>query len=70
MQIEIEIECDDKRLRPEKSEVARLLCDNTLIKKLTGFAPSHTLEQGLHDTIEWLKEPNNLARYKADLYNV
>ena len=70
MQIEIEIECDDKRLRPEKSEVARLLCDNTLIKKLTGFTPSHTLEQGLYDTIEWLKEPNNLARYKADLYNV
>ena len=64
------IECDSQRLRPAKSEVERLLCDNTLIKKLTGWKPGHTLEQGLAKTMEWFRVPANLARYKADIYNV
>ena len=70
MQIEVEIESDAQRLRPENSEVERLLCDNSLIERLTGFAPRHTLEQGLAETISWLREPANLIRYKADIYNV
>jgi NAD dependent epimerase/dehydratase len=70
MQVEVEIECDQQRLRPDASEVERLLCDNSLIAGLTGFQPGYTLTQGLAATIEWLREPSNLARYKADIYNV
>ena len=70
MGAEVEFVCDPARLRPEGSEVQRLWCDNTLIRELTGFMPQYTLEEGLTRTIEWFREPANLARYKADLYNV
>lgn len=61
---------DSQRKRPEKSEVERLLCDNTLIKKLTGWAPKVSLEKGLKNTIAWFKDAENLKKYKADIYNV
>lgn len=64
------VECDGARLRPSKSEVERLLCDNTLIKKLTRWEPRYTLERGLAATVEWFRDPANLARYKWDIYNV
>lgn len=67
---EVEFVCDPARLRPENSEVQRLWCDNTLIRSLTGFEPRYTLEQGLARSIEWFRQPANLTRYKADLYNV
>ena len=70
MQTEVEIESDAQRLRPENSEVERLLCNNALIERLTGFTPRHTLEEGLAETISWLRQPTNLIRYKADIYNV
>ncbi|HEY8948820.1 MAG TPA: NAD-dependent 4,6-dehydratase LegB [Rhizomicrobium sp.] len=61
---------DPERFRPSKSEVFRLCCDNSLIRELTGFTPQHTLEQGLKDTIDWFRNPANLAKYKPDIYNV
>jgi nucleoside-diphosphate-sugar epimerase len=61
---------DEQRLRPEKSEVRRLWCDNAKIKRLTGFAPAYTLERGLRATIDWFTEPANLKLYKAGTYNV
>jgi len=61
---------DDERLRPKASEVFRLMGDNTLITKLTQWSPRYELDAGLHDTIAWFKQPENLARYKAWLYNV
>lgn len=64
------ITSDDQRIRPEKSEVERLLADNTLITTLTGWKPEHTLEQGLERTIEWFRDPANRAAYKSHLYNV
>lgn len=64
------IKSDEDRVRPAKSEVERLLCDNSLIKKLTGWSPAFTLEQGIDKTIAWLREPSNLSRYKWDIYNV
>lgn len=70
MQVEVEIESDPQRLRPDASEVERLCCDNGLIRSLTGFAPAYSLEAGLEKTIEWLREPSNLARYKMDIYHV
>jgi NAD dependent epimerase/dehydratase len=59
---------DRARVRPAKSEVMKLLCDNKKAKRLTGWAPRHSLEEGLVATIEWVRR--NLSRYKAGLYNV
>ena len=60
--------CEEERLRPEKSEVNRLLGSNEKIRRLTGWEPSYTLEQGLAETIAFLRA--NLDRYKVDIYNV
>jgi NAD dependent epimerase/dehydratase len=59
---------DDKRVRPEKSEVERLYCDNTKAKRLLGWEPETPFEVGLQKTIQWISE--NMDSYKADLYNV
>ncbi len=61
---------DDQRLRPEKSEVFRLFCDNSLIKKLTGYTPKYDLKAGLAETVKWFSNPENLKMYKTDIYNV
>ncbi|XPF93796.1 NAD-dependent 4,6-dehydratase LegB [Colwellia sp. RE-S-Sl-9] len=61
---------DDQRLRPDKSEVFRLWCDNSEMIKLTGFKPSYNIEQGLEATIEWFSNPDNLKKYKHNIYNV
>ena len=60
--------CDDQRLRPEKSEVNRLLGSNKKIKSLTSWEPKYTFSEGLAETIEFLKQ--NLDKYKPDLYNL
>lgn len=70
MNSNVELITDQQRIRPEKSEVNRLWCDNSKIKKLCGFNSQYTFEQGLTKTIEWFKNPKNLAKYKADIYNV
>lgn len=62
------IVCDEKRLRPKKSEVNRLLGSNEKIERLTNWRPQYTLEQGIAETIEWIS--NHLASYKCDIYNV
>lgn len=61
---------EEQRKRPEKSEVERLLCDNGLIQKLTGWNPEVSLKEGLERTIAWLRDKDNLNRYKWDIYNV
>lgn len=61
---------DEERIRPKNSEVFRLWCDNTKIEKLTGFKPQIDLKSGLQRTIDWIKEPHNLIKYKAEIYNV
>lgn len=74
MGVEIEIVTDDVRLRPSKSEVERLWADNTKAKKLLGWSPQYTgiegFKSGLEQTINWFINPENLARYKADRYNL
>lgn len=62
------IVCDEQRLRPDKSEVERLLGANTKIKSLTNWTPKYTFEEGIAETIEFLR--NNLDKYKIDIYNV
>ncbi|MDE5661139.1 MAG: GDP-mannose 4,6-dehydratase, partial [Muribaculaceae bacterium] len=66
---EVEEVTDPERLRPAKSEVNRLCGDNTLITSLTDWRPAHTFEQGMAKTIEWFCRPENLAKYKPDIYN-
>ena len=60
----------EQRIRPNNSEVFRLLGDNAKIKNLTGYSPQYSIEQGLQETIEWFMNPNNLKKYKPDIYNV
>lgn len=67
---DVEFITDDQRIRPEKSEVFRLWCDNTRIRTLTGFEPRHDIRDGLQRTIDWTTQPANLAKYKAHIYNV
>ncbi|MDD7147401.1 MAG: NAD-dependent 4,6-dehydratase LegB [Lachnospiraceae bacterium] len=62
------IVCETQRTRPEKSEVNRLLGSNEKIKRLTDWTPQYTFEQGLAETIEWIR--NNMGSYKTDIYNV
>lgn len=67
---EIEIETDNDRLRPEASEVDRLLGDNTKLLSLTSWNPMYGLKNGLLNTIEWFRDPENLRQYKPDIYNI
>ncbi|MDR0138002.1 NAD-dependent 4,6-dehydratase LegB [Metabacillus idriensis] len=70
---EIEIETEDLRLRPEKSEVERLWADNSKAKRLLGWEPAYGnrngFKKGLTETIEWFTNIENLKHYKADIYN-
>jgi len=61
---------DKARFRPEKSEVQRLKCENSKLRKACGFAPQIPLREGLERTVRWFSQPDNLRRYKGDLYNV
>ena len=70
MNSEVKFIEDAQRLRPGKSEVFRLWGDNTKIKELAGFEPQYNIEKGLRKTIEWFTKPENLKKYKADIYNV
>ena len=70
MKSDVEFIVEDQRLRPEKSEVFRLWCDNSLINQLTGFKPDFTIERGLEETINWFLNPENLRKYKSDIYNI
>ncbi|MEM9366197.1 MAG: SDR family NAD(P)-dependent oxidoreductase [Planctomycetota bacterium] len=63
-----EVICDDERLRPPKSEVNRLLSDNGRAKRLMNWQPERTLEQGVLETIEWMK--GNLSHFRAGQYTV
>jgi dTDP-glucose 4,6-dehydratase len=74
MQVDMEILCDEQRLRPEKSEVERLWACNQKAKDLLAWQPQYGgldgFRRGLAETIDWFKTPENLAAYKADIYNI
>lgn len=61
------IVCDEERIRPQKSEVDRLLGCNEKIRRLTDWTIQYSLEDGLKNTIEFMK--NNMEKYKTDIYN-
>jgi len=64
------ITIEEKRFRPEKSEVERLLGSNDKMQNLTGWKPNFTFEEGIAKTIEWFKQPENLCKYKTGMYVV
>lgn len=70
MNSDVSFVVDPERIRPGKSEVQRLWCDNTKINDLTGFKPEYSIEDGLRETIEWFTNKDNLAKYKTHIYNV
>lgn len=70
MHSDVEFIVDEQRLRPEKSEVNRLWCDNGKIKALTGFESQVDLKEGLRRTVDWFLQPENLKQYKSGIYNV
>lgn len=61
---------EEQRLRPGKSEVVRLWCDNRKIRDLTGYEPMYSIRDGLAETIAWFTRPENLRKYKTNIYNV
>ena len=65
---EISVHTDDLRIRPENSEVERLLAANSLAKQLLGWSPQVSLEEGLHKTIDWMR--TSLDRYRSGVYVV
>ncbi|HEX5231288.1 MAG TPA: NAD-dependent 4,6-dehydratase LegB [Bradyrhizobium sp.] len=72
--IELEIETDEARLRPANSEVERLWADNAKARQQLGWSPEfggrEGMRRGLEKTVQWFMDPANLARYKANVYNV
>jgi Nucleoside-diphosphate-sugar epimerases len=65
---EVGINQEQQRIRPQQSEVERLLCDHTKITQLTGWQPQYSLEDGLKLTIEWIQA--NIQIFKPERYNV
>tara|TARA_B110001450_G_scaffold209819_1_gene200845 strand:+ start:1028 stop:1993 length:966 start_codon:yes stop_codon:yes gene_type:complete len=61
---------EKQRIRPKKSEVNRLNCDNEKLKKLTNWKPKYKVDEGLVKMIEWIKKDNNIKNYKSDKYNI
>lgn len=60
---------DPERCRPSKSEVFRLHGSNAKIRRLTDWTPQFSLTNGLRATIEWFTNPDNLKKYKSNIYN-
>jgi len=74
MGAEVEIETEQVRLRPEKSEVERLWAANAKAKSMLDWSPAYAgrdgLRRGLAETAAWFSDPVNLAGYKNDRYNI
>ena len=67
--VQLEILCDEERLRPVGSEVERLLADTSLVRELTGWAPAVPLREGLKRTLAWFRDADR-SRYRDDRYTV
>ena len=67
---EAKITFDKSRVRPENSEVGRLLGSNDKIRRLTNWRPKYSLKEGISQTIKWFSSTENTKAYKADIYNI
>jgi len=74
MKIDLEIDTDQQRLRPQNSEIERLWADNTKAKQLLGWEPLYGgkegFKRGLTETIDWFTNPDHLKKYKSNIYNI
>jgi NAD dependent epimerase/dehydratase len=74
MQVKIERQTEQVRIRPDKSEVGRLWADNTKAKRLLNWEPDYAglegLKRGLMETISWFSNPDNLQKFRTDVYNL
>tara|TARA_Y100000768_G_scaffold202506_1_gene152316 strand:- start:334 stop:1311 length:978 start_codon:yes stop_codon:yes gene_type:complete len=70
MKSDVNFILDKERIRPKNSEVYRLWSDNSKLQRLTNFCPKTSIEEGLKKTIDWILIPENLSRYKSEIYNV
>ena len=70
MRSDVELETDDSRIRPEKSEVRRLWGDNELITTLTQWKPEFSFKEALEETVDWFCKESNLSKYKSHIYNM
>jgi len=61
---------DEQRVRPEKSEVMRLLGSNQKIRRLTNWRPQYDIRAGLKKTVEWFKRSKETNQYKTEIYNI
>jgi NAD dependent epimerase/dehydratase len=68
MEAEVEVACDETRLRPKKSEVLRLVCAADRIRALAGWVPRVSLRDGLARTADYVRAHMDL--YKPEIYNV
>lgn len=66
--VQREIEEDFQRVRPEGSEVMELIGSAVRSREVLGWAPEVTLEQGLAQTITWMR--SRVSRYKSSIYNI
>jgi len=65
---DVKLICDEDRIRPQNSEVNRLWADNSKIKGLTEWSPKYSFDEGIKETISWIKD--NMQYFKTDIYNV
>ncbi|GAB3250463.1 GDP-mannose 4,6-dehydratase [Kineosporia babensis] len=68
MDVDVEVRLDPNRVRPEGSEVQRLVADPSRLTAATGWSAQTDLEKGLAQTIDWFRDPANLARYRTSGY--
>jgi NAD dependent epimerase/dehydratase len=61
---------EEERLRPEKSEVYRLWGSADKLKQYTSWSPKYTFDEALKNTVDWFRNPENLSKYKHNIYNV
>ena len=70
MDVEIKIINKKERIRPIESEVDRLVCNNSKLLEYTPWQPNYSLEQGISEVINWMRDQDNLSYYKTEIYNV
>jgi len=70
MKSNVVLNLDKQRIRPENSEVFRLVGDNSLIRNLTGWQPEVSIRKGLEKTVDWFTRPENLSKYKPEIFNL
>ncbi|MDP4281273.1 MAG: GDP-mannose 4,6-dehydratase, partial [Bacteroidota bacterium] len=70
MEVPIHLVSSEERIRPEKSEVERLFASGEKAKQLLDWKPAYTLEEGLKETIDWYRKPENRKFFRSDIYNI